>query len=89
MARTSFREGFHVSYKSTLSSRKFYSSTEPDASAIFGPSKKVDNQIAASQTEKTDVGLGAADDASHTIEPLRVVACGGTVLSEPWALKQF
>ena len=51
---------------------------------IFGRSKKVDNQPAAPRTGETDVSLGAAGGALHSVEPLRVVACRGTALSEPW-----
>ena len=40
--------------------------------AIFGPSKKVGNQVAFPQTGETDVGLEAAGCASHTVEPLCV-----------------
>ena len=52
--------------------------------AIFGRSKKVDNQVVAPRTGETDVGLGAAGDASHSVEPLRGIACEGIALSEPW-----
>ena len=52
--------------------------------AIFGRSKKVDNQVVAPRTGETDVGLGAAGDASHSVEPFRGIACGETGLSEPW-----
>ena len=37
--------------------------------AIFGRSKKVDNQVVAPRTGETDVGLRAAGDASHSVEP--------------------
>ena len=52
--------------------------------AIFGRCKKVNNQVVASRTGETDVGLGAAGDASHSVEPLPGIACRGTALSEPW-----
>ena len=52
--------------------------------AIFGRSKKVDNQVVAPRTGETDVGLGAVGDASHSAEPLRRISCGETALSEPW-----
>ena len=47
LARSNFREGSRISYKSRLSSRKSYSGTGPDVAAIFGRSKKVDNQVVA------------------------------------------
>ena len=43
LARSSFRKGSQISYKSRLSSRKFYSGTGPAVATIFGRSKKVDN----------------------------------------------
>ena len=76
MARSSFREGSLISYHSRLNSKKFYSGMEPDVAAIFGPSKKVDNQVVAPRTRETDAGLGAAGDASHSVEPLRGIAGG-------------
>ena len=84
LATSNFREGSRISHKSRLSSRKFYSGTGPDVATIFGRSKKVDNQVVAPRTGETDVGLGAAGDASHLVEPLREIACGETALSEPW-----
>ena len=54
---------------------------------IFQRSKKVDNQVVVSQTGETDVSLGAAGDMLHTVELLRVVACGGTALFKPWGSK--
>ena len=51
---------------------------------IFGRSKKVDNQVVAHRTGETDVGLGAAGDASHSVEPLCGIACGETALFELW-----
>ena len=56
---------------------------------IFGRSKKIDNQVAVSQTEKIDVGLVAAGGASHTLESLRVVAGGGPRCLNLGALNQF
>ena len=35
LARSSFREGFLISYKTIFSSRKSYSDTGPDVAAIF------------------------------------------------------
>ena len=84
LARSNFREGSRISYKSRLSSRKSYSGTGPDVAASFGRSKKVDNQVVAPRTGETDVGLGAAGDASHSVEPFRGIACWETGLSEPW-----
>ena len=84
LATSSFREGSRISHKSRLSSRKFYSGTGPDVATIFGRSKKVDNQVVAPRTGETDVGLGAAGDVSHSVEPLCGIACGETALSEPW-----
>ena len=83
LATSSFREGSRISHKSRLSSRKSYSGTGPDVAAIFGRNKKVDNQVVAPRTGETDLGLGAAGDASHLVEPLRGIACGETALSEP------
>ena len=84
LAGSSFREGSRISYKSKLSSRKSYSCAGPDVATIFGRSRKVDKQVVAPRTGETDVGLGAAGDASHSVQPLRGIACGETVLSEPW-----
>ena len=87
LARSRFGEGSGISYKSELSCRKSYSGTGPDVAAIFGRSKKVDNQVAASQSGETDMGLGAAGGASHSLEPLRVITRDGTAFSEPWGSK--
>ena len=76
LARSSFREGSQISYKSRLFSRKSYSGSGPDVAAIFGRCKKVDNHAAAFQTGETDVGCGAAASTSPTLKPLRVVAYG-------------
>ena len=84
LARSSFREGSRINYKGRFSGRKSYSDTGPDVAAIFGRSKKVDNKVVAPRTGETDVGLGAAGDASHSVEPLRGVACEEIALSEPW-----
>ena len=89
LARISFKDSFRISYKIRLFSRKCYSGMEPDVSAIFGCSKKVDNQVAASKIGETDVGPGAADGAWHTLEPLRVIASEGKRCLNPGALKQF
>ena len=84
LAKSSFREGSRISYKSRLSSRKSYSGTGPDLAAILRSSKREGNQVLAPRTGETDVGLGAASDLSHSVEPLRGIAYGGTALSEPW-----
>ena len=42
------------------------------------------DQVVAPRTGETDMGLGAADGASHLVEPLREIACGGTALSKSW-----
>ena len=42
--------------------------------AIFGRNKKVDNLVAVSQSRQTDMGIGDAGGASHSVEPLRVIA---------------
>ena len=52
--------------------------------AIFGRSKKVDNQVVAPRIEETDVGLEDAGDASHSVELLPGITCGETALSELW-----
>ena len=83
LATSSFREGSRISHKSKLSSWKSYSGTGPDVAAIFGCSKKVDKQVVAPRTGETEVGVGAAGDASHSVEPFRGIACGETGLSEP------
>ena len=84
LVMSNFREGSRISYKSRFSSRKFYSGTGPDVATILGRSKKVDNQVVAPRTGETDVGLGAAGDASHSVELWRGISCGETALSEPW-----
>ena len=89
LARISFRDSSRISYKIRLFSRKCCSGTEPDVSAIFGCSKKVDNQVTASKIGETDVGPRAADGAWYTLEPLRVIASGGKRCLNPGALKQF
>ena len=33
------------------------------------------------------MGLGVNGGASHSVEPLRVFACGGNALPEPWGSK--
>ena len=84
LTRSSFREGSRISYKSRLSSWKSYSGTRQDVAAIFAHSKKVDSQVVVPRAGEIDVGLGAAGDASHSVEPLHGIACGGTGLSESW-----
>ena len=56
-ARSSFRESSWISYKNILPSKKFYLGTVPDVAVIFGRSKKVDDQVLASQSWETEVGI--------------------------------
>ena len=65
-------------------SRKSYSGTGPDETAIFRHSKKVNDQAVAPRTGETDVVLGAVGAASHSVEPLRRIAGGETALSKLW-----
>ena len=89
LATSSFKEDSWISYKSRFSSKNSFSDTGPYVAAIFGRNKKVDNQVAASQTGETDVGLGAAGGASHTLEPWRVVAWGKPRCLHLGAVKQL
>ena len=81
LARSCFREGSQISYKSRLFSKKSYSGTGPHVATIFKRSKKGDNQVVAPRTGETDAGLGLL--VKH---PIRLSPCVGLPVREPRCL---